>query len=51
MEPSAWKFGSFELDSSRYELRNDGRPVRIDRIPMELLILCLVPSENLNKAR
>jgi len=39
MQSELWCFGSFELDSSRYELRRNGRPVRIERIPMELLIL------------
>lgn len=34
-----WSFGPFELDSARYELRRNGRPLRIERIPMELLIL------------
>ncbi len=29
----------FELDVSRYELRRDGRSVRLERQPMELLIL------------
>jgi len=33
------KFGEFELDPSAYELRRLGRPVRIERIPMELLLL------------
>jgi DNA-binding winged helix-turn-helix (wHTH) protein len=35
------QFGDFELDVKRYELRRLGRPVRIERIPMELLILLL----------
>jgi len=39
MQSSPWHFGSFELDSSRYELLKNGRPVRIERIPMDLLIL------------
>lgn len=34
-----WSFSPFELDSGRYELRRNGRPMRIERIPMELLIL------------
>ena len=39
MQSGHWHFGSFELDSSRYELLKNGRPVRIERIPMDLLIL------------
>ena len=35
------QFGDFELDVTAYELRRLGRPVRIERIPMELLILLL----------
>ncbi|MEO8026569.1 MAG: winged helix-turn-helix domain-containing protein, partial [Bryobacteraceae bacterium] len=40
-EPTAtnWRFGDFELDSKAYELRRLGRPVKIERIPMDLLIL------------
>ena len=33
------KFGEFELDLAAYELRRLGHPVRIERIPMELLLL------------
>ena len=39
MQSRLWCFGCFELESSRYELRRNGRSVRIERIPMELLIL------------
>ena len=35
------RFGDFELDVTAYELRRLGRLVRIERIPMELLILLL----------
>lgn len=35
------QFGDFELDVTAYKLRRLGRPVRIERIPMELLILLL----------
>ena len=37
--PRAWSFGPFELDSARYELRRNGEALRIERIPMELLLL------------
>jgi DNA-binding winged helix-turn-helix (wHTH) protein len=33
------KFGEFELDSSRFELRRNGRVLKLERIPMELLLL------------
>jgi TolB-like protein/DNA-binding winged helix-turn-helix (wHTH) protein len=36
---SIYKFGDFELDPSRFELRRAGRVQRLERIPMELLIL------------
>lgn len=32
-------FGQFVLDIGRYELTRDGTPVRLERIPMDLLIL------------
>jgi TolB-like protein/DNA-binding winged helix-turn-helix (wHTH) protein/Flp pilus assembly protein TadD len=34
-----YKFGDFELDPSRFELRRSGRVQRLERIPLELLIL------------
>jgi TolB-like protein/tetratricopeptide (TPR) repeat protein len=33
------RFGQFELDVGGYELRRQGRPVRLERQPMDLLIL------------
>jgi TolB-like protein/DNA-binding winged helix-turn-helix (wHTH) protein/Flp pilus assembly protein TadD len=33
------RFGEFELDLSRYELRRAGRVLRLEKIPMDLLIL------------
>jgi TolB-like protein/Tfp pilus assembly protein PilF len=33
------RFGDFELDADSYELRRAGAPVRLERIPMELLLL------------
>ncbi len=35
------KFGDFELDPSGFELRRQDRPLKLERIPMELLILLL----------
>jgi TolB-like protein/Tfp pilus assembly protein PilF len=34
-----FRFGDFELDVAAYELRRRGRPVRLERRPMDLLIL------------
>ena len=39
-----YKFGDVELDPSRFELRRNGRALKLERIPMELLIL-LVEKE------
>jgi len=36
-----YRFESFEVDRSAFELRRSGRPVAIERIPMELLLLLL----------
>src|SRR5271170_2120531 len=33
------QFGQFVLDLSRYELTSAGKPVHLERIPMDLLIL------------
>src|SRR5215469_7825713 len=33
------RFGEFELDPAKYELRRSREPVKLERIPMELLIL------------
>ena len=38
---SVHKFGEFELDCSRSELRRSGRALKLERIPMDLLILLL----------
>jgi TolB-like protein/DNA-binding winged helix-turn-helix (wHTH) protein/Tfp pilus assembly protein PilF len=35
---STYKFGHFELDLRSYELKRDGGPLRLEKIPMELLI-------------
>ena len=34
-----YKFDVFELDCARFELRRNGRPLKLERIPLELLIL------------
>ena len=41
MAPDCARFGDFELDLRKYELRRTGHPVKLERIPMELLILLL----------
>ena len=33
------RFAEFELDTARYELRRSGRALRVEKLPMELLIL------------
>jgi len=33
------QFADFELDPARYELRRAGRTLKLEKIPMELLIL------------
>jgi TolB-like protein/DNA-binding winged helix-turn-helix (wHTH) protein len=37
--PITHNFGDFELDSARFELRRNGRHLKLERIPLELLIL------------
>src|SRR6266853_3741289 len=39
MNRTKLKFGDFELDVARYELSRSGRAVKLERIPMELLLL------------
>jgi TolB-like protein/Flp pilus assembly protein TadD len=41
MESARLKFGNFELNATSYELSRGGRPVKMERIPMELLMLLL----------
>ncbi|AXC14464.1 Adenylate cyclase [Acidisarcina polymorpha] len=39
MAPQLLRFRDFELKVSSYELRRNGEPIKLERIPMELLIL------------
>ena len=39
MPADIYRFADFELDRSAYQLRRKGRPVRIERIPLDLLFL------------
>jgi TolB-like protein/DNA-binding winged helix-turn-helix (wHTH) protein len=41
MPTSLHKFGDFELDHARFELRRNGELLKLERIPMELLQLLL----------
>jgi TolB-like protein/DNA-binding winged helix-turn-helix (wHTH) protein len=43
---SCYKFGEFELNSARFELRRNAQVVKLERIPMELLILLLEKDGN-----
>jgi len=37
--PALYQFGNFQLNVARYELRRNGRVLKLEKIPMELLIL------------
>lgn len=39
MDTGLLKFGEFELDCARYEVRRAGRAVKLEKIPLDLLIL------------
>jgi TolB-like protein/DNA-binding winged helix-turn-helix (wHTH) protein len=39
LSPPTYKFNEFELDGARFELRRAGRVQKLERIPLELLIL------------
>ena len=39
MSSGIWRFSDFELDRSAYQLRRNGRPVQLERIPLDLLFL------------
>jgi DNA-binding winged helix-turn-helix (wHTH) protein len=39
MTVSVYKFGEFALDRGRFQLSRNGQPMRLERKPMELLIL------------
>ncbi len=39
MQPARLKFGDYELDSAGYSLSRKGREIKLERIPMELLML------------
>ncbi len=39
MTGGSYHFGEFELDRERFELRRNGRSLKLERIPLELLLL------------
>ena len=39
MSPRIFRFAEFELDRNVYELRRKGRPLKLERIPLDLLFL------------
>ncbi|HXV60474.1 MAG TPA: winged helix-turn-helix domain-containing protein, partial [Vicinamibacteria bacterium] len=41
MDPQIWRFGAFELDGSRGELRKEGRRVRLKPQPLMVLVALL----------
>jgi pimeloyl-ACP methyl ester carboxylesterase/DNA-binding winged helix-turn-helix (wHTH) protein len=41
MSPRIFRFADFELDRNVYELRRKGRPLKLERIPLDLLFLLL----------
>jgi pimeloyl-ACP methyl ester carboxylesterase/DNA-binding winged helix-turn-helix (wHTH) protein len=41
MFPRIVRFADFELDRNAYELRSEGRPVKLERIPLDLLFLLI----------
>ena len=47
-EPSkTFRFGDFELDVSAFDLRRQGVPVKLERQPMDLLILLVERRQQL----
>jgi DNA-binding winged helix-turn-helix (wHTH) protein len=41
MSPRIFRFADFELDRNVYELRHKGRPLKLERIPLDLLFLLI----------
>ena len=39
MPASLLRFGRFQLDPAGFQLRSSGRPLRLERIPLEVLVL------------
>jgi DNA-binding response OmpR family regulator len=51
MTSPCYHFDEFELDCNRFELRHNGRTLKLERIPMELLILLLERQGRSSPAR
>ena len=47
MAPGKLRLGDFELDVARYELSRRGHPIKLERIPMELLLLLIERRDQL----
>ena len=51
-----FQFHEFELDTSAYQLRRDGQPLKLEKMPMDLLLLLvkrageLVPRQDIQQA-
>src|SRR5215216_6099907 len=41
MSPNLLQFGPFELDPANFQLRRGKRPLRLERIPMDVLLLLI----------
>jgi hypothetical protein len=39
VQPDVFEFADFELDLTRFELRRKGKVLKLEKLPMELLIL------------
>src|SRR5271167_2143437 len=47
MSPRIFRFADFELDRNVYELRRKGRPLKLERIPLDLLFLLVERRDQL----
>jgi pimeloyl-ACP methyl ester carboxylesterase/DNA-binding winged helix-turn-helix (wHTH) protein len=47
MSPEILRFGDFELDRNLYELRCSGRPLKLERIPLDLLFFLVDRRDHL----
>src|SRR6516225_3897727 len=45
--PSLLKFADLELDLRRYQLRRDGRVLKLERIPMDVLVFLVEQRDRL----
>src|SRR5271167_3751816 len=47
MSPRIFRFADFELDRNVHELRRKGRPLKLERIPLDLLFLLVDRRDHL----